>query len=129
MHNVRHGLCGSICYTPEGWRKTEFGRQLAKHPLVNVSSVTNAIPTRPVPLPKLAGTSPDRRPLAEAKVLEMVRIIAGPAIGATLASYGADVIRVNCSRLADLNVSFQFPDPKLQRSLTYDSVTGPAILA
>ncbi|OOF90876.1 hypothetical protein ASPCADRAFT_178518 [Aspergillus carbonarius ITEM 5010] len=100
MHNVRHGLCGSICYSPEGWRKTEFGRRLSKHPLINVTAETYARPTPPVPLAK--GLS-DKRPLAGVKVLEMVRIIAGPQIGVTLASYGADVIRVNCSRLADLN--------------------------
>jgi crotonobetainyl-CoA:carnitine CoA-transferase CaiB-like acyl-CoA transferase len=38
-------------------------------------------------------------------VVEMVRIIAGPTVGVILASFGADVIRVNCSRLAD-----QYPD-------------------
>ncbi|ODM19544.1 hypothetical protein SI65_04528 [Aspergillus cristatus] len=101
MHNVRHGLCGSICYSPEGWRKTEFGKRLAEHPLVNVSQETYTSPTPPVPL---SLPSADRRPLAGVKVLEMVRIIAGPQCGCMLASYGADVIRVNCSRLADLNV-------------------------
>lgn len=101
MHNVRNGLCGSICYSPEGWRKTEFGKQLAKHPLVNVTEQTYAKPTPQVSLPK--GLS-DRRPLAGIKVLEMVRIIAGPQAGVVLSSYGADVIRVNCSRLVDLNV-------------------------
>lgn len=101
MHNVRHGLCGSICYSPDGWRKTEFGKRLAEHPLVNVSQETYASPTPPVPLPLPSG---DRRPLAGVKVLEMVRIIAGPQCGCMLASYGADVIRVNSSRLADLNV-------------------------
>lgn len=35
MHNLRHGLCGSICYSPEGWRKTEMGKRLAEYPLVN----------------------------------------------------------------------------------------------
>ena len=102
MHNVRHGLCGSICYSPEGWRKTEMGKRLNSHPLVNVTEQTYAKSTPPMPL--LKGL-PDRRPLAGIKVLEMVRIIAGPQIGVTLASYGADVIRVNCSRLVDLNVS------------------------
>ncbi|KAJ5903552.1 CoA-transferase family III [Penicillium tannophilum] len=101
MHNVRHGLCGSICYSPEGWRKTEFGKQLAKHPLVNVTEQTYAKSTPQVPLPKVPT---DRRPLAGIKVLEMVRIIAGPQAGVVLSSYGADVIRVNCSRLVDLNV-------------------------
>lgn len=106
MHNVRHGLCGSICYSPEGWRKTEFGKRLAEHPLINVSQETYASPTPPVPLPSIEN---DRRPLAGVKVLEMVRIIAGPQCGCMLASYGADVIRVNCSRLADLNVCMPFP--------------------
>lgn len=101
MHNVRHGLCGSICYTPAAWRKTEFGKQLAKHPLVNLTHESYACPTPAVTLPE---ADTDKRPLAGIKVLEMVRIIAGPTIGATLASFGADVIRVNCSRLADLNV-------------------------
>lgn len=102
MHNVRHGLCGSICYSPEGWRKTEMGKRLNCHPLINVTEQTYAKSTPPTPL--LKGL-PDRRPLAGIKVLEMVRIIAGPQIGVTLSSYGADVIRVNCSRLVDLNVS------------------------
>lgn len=102
MHNVRHGLCGSICYSPEGWRKTEMGKRLNSHPLVNVTEQTYVKSTPPMPLLKVL---PDRRPLAGIKVLEMVRIIAGPQIGVTLASYGADVIRVNCSRLVDLNVS------------------------
>jgi hypothetical protein len=102
MHNVRHGLCGSICYSPDGWRKTEMGKRLNMHPLVNYAEQKYAKSTPPVPLVK---GLPDRRPLAGIKVLEMVRIIAGPQIGVTLASYGADVIRVNCSRLVDLNVS------------------------
>lgn len=106
MHNVRHGLCGSICYSPEGWRKTEFGKRLSRYPLVNVTAETYAKPTPPVPLVK---DRSDKRPLAGIKVLEMVRIIAGPQIGVTLASYGADVIRVNCSRLVDLNVCFASP--------------------
>ncbi|KAJ5578837.1 CoA-transferase family III [Penicillium hetheringtonii] len=100
MHNMRYGLCGSICYSPEGWRKTEMGKTLNMHPLVSFEEQRYAKPTPAVPLVK---NPSDRRPLAGIKVLEMVRIIAGPQIGVTLASYGADVIRVNCSRLVDLN--------------------------
>lgn len=104
MHNVRHGLCGSICYTPEGWRQTEMGKRLAEHPLVNYTLESYASPTPAVPLLSIPG---DRRPLAGVKVIEMVRIIAGPTVGVTLAAFGADVIRVNSSRLADLNVSYE----------------------
>ncbi|RMZ83257.1 hypothetical protein DV738_g1235, partial [Chaetothyriales sp. CBS 135597] len=101
MHDLRNGLCGSICYTPEGWNKTEMGRQLAKRPLVNVTEETYAKSTPPIPLPK--GLS-DPRPLAGIKVLELSLIIAGPALGSTLASYGADVIRVHHSTLPDVNM-------------------------
>ncbi|KAE8366259.1 alpha methylacyl-CoA racemase [Aspergillus caelatus] len=99
MIMVKNGFCGSICYTPEGWKQTLMGKRLERHPLVNYSRESYAIPTGPVPLPALV----DKRPLAGIKVVEMVRIIAGPVIGTTLAAFGADVIRVNCSGLPDLN--------------------------
>ena len=103
MHNVRNGFCGEICYTPDGWRKTEMGKRLAEHPLVNYKRQEHAISTPPVPFQPRVG-SPDRRPLAGVKVVELVRIIAGPVIGNTLTAFGADVIRVGCSKLRDLNV-------------------------
>ncbi|KAL4940750.1 hypothetical protein BDV06DRAFT_15480 [Aspergillus oleicola] len=101
MHNVKNGFCGSICFTPQGWLDTSMGKRLASHPLVGYSRQSHAIPTPPVPFPKFTN---DKRPLAGIKVVELVRIIAGPVIGWTLAALGADVIRVNCSRLTDLNV-------------------------
>lgn len=102
MLMVKNGFCGSICYTAEGWRDTLMGKRLNSHPLVNYSHETYAVPTPPAPLP----TGQDKRPLAGIKVVELVRIIAGPEIGTTLAAFGADVIRVNCSRLPDLNVCY-----------------------
>ncbi|PIG84656.1 hypothetical protein AARAC_002028 [Aspergillus arachidicola] len=99
MIMVKNGFCGSICYTPDGWRQTLMGKRLEKHPLVNYARQIQAVPTPPVPMPLMA----DKRPLAGIKVVEMVRIIAGPVIGTTLAAFGADVIRVNCSGLPDIN--------------------------
>ncbi|GCB27389.1 succinyl-CoA--L-malate CoA-transferase beta subunit [Aspergillus awamori] len=101
MLNVKNGFCGSICFTPQGWADTLMGKRLAEHPLVGYSRQSHAIPTPPIPFSKVAN---DKRPLAGIKVVELVRIIAGPVIGSTLAALGADVIRVNCSRLVDLNV-------------------------
>jgi hypothetical protein len=80
-----------------------MGKRLAAHPLVGYSRQSHAIPTPPIPTPKISN---DKRPLAGIKVVELVRIIAGPVIGCTLAALGADVIRVNCSRLVDLNVCY-----------------------
>ncbi len=103
MINVKKGLCGSICYTPERWRQTQMSRALSRHPLVNNRLQSYAIPTPVVAIPPV---STDKRPLAGIKVIELVRIIAGPVIGSTLAALGADVIRVNSSRLPDFNVRY-----------------------
>lgn len=99
--NIGRGLCGSICYTPESWSQTQMSKDLSKHPLVNYKLQSHAVPTPAIPLSR----GSDRRPLAGIKVVEIVRIIAGPVIGTTLAALGADVIRINCSRLPDFNVS------------------------
>lgn len=101
MIYVSRGLCGSICYTPAGWSETRMAQDLDRHPLINYSQQTHAIPTPAIPL----SISSDKRPLAGIKAVELVRVIAGPVIGTTLAAFGADVIRVNCGRLPDFNVS------------------------
>ncbi|EOD44486.1 putative caib baif family enzyme protein [Neofusicoccum parvum UCRNP2] len=102
FNNLYHGFCGSLCFTPEQWNRSEMGKSLARHPLVNVKAQDHAAPTPPIAFPPLdAG---DRRPLAGVKVVEMTRIIAGPQIGAVLSSYGADVIRINAPHLVDINV-------------------------
>ncbi|KAF5608292.1 transferase family III [Fusarium subglutinans] len=94
---VEKGLSGSIVYSPEEWRRTEMGRSLSRHPLVNYKQQVHCIPLPPVSFPVLD----DKRPLAGIKVVELTRIIAGAAAGAALASLGAEVIRVNSSKLKD----------------------------
>lgn len=94
---LEKGLSGSIVHSPEAWRKTEMGQSLGRHPLINYSQQTQFPHTPAVPLPKLD----DKRPLAGVKVVELVRIIAGSAAGSALASMGAEVIRVNSSKLKD----------------------------
>lgn len=102
LTNLLHGFCGSICFTPQQWRASEMGRTLAAHPLVNVRPQPHVVPTPPVAFPPLDPR--DKRPLAGVKVIEMTRVIAGPQIGTILASYGADVIRVNPPHLPDINI-------------------------
>ncbi|CAI6332733.1 unnamed protein product [Periconia digitata] len=102
FHNIRNGLCGSICFTPEAWNTSNMGQSLARHPLVNVKAQPQAVPTPPVSFPPLNPS--DKRPLAGIKVVEMTRVIAGPQIGTILAAYGADVIRISPPHLRDINV-------------------------
>jgi hypothetical protein len=94
---VEKGLSGSIVYSPEEWRQTEMGRSLSRHPLVNYKQQSHCASLAPVSFPVLE----DKRPLAGIKVVELTRIIAGAAAGAALASLGAEVIRVNSSKLKD----------------------------
>jgi hypothetical protein len=81
-----------------------MGRSLARHPLINYNKAqfTETIPPAAFPT---AQENSDARPLAGIKVLELARVIAAPACGTILAAMGADVIRVNSSRLPDFTVS------------------------
>jgi hypothetical protein len=94
---LQNGLSGNIVHSPESWLKTEMGKSLARHPLINYSrqSACSHLP------PTTFATLDDRRPLAGIKVVELTRIIAGAAAGAALTSMGAEVIRVNSSKLKD----------------------------
>jgi hypothetical protein len=94
---LEHGLSGSVVHSPESWRNTEMGKSLARHPLINYAKQMHYPSIPPTPLPK----SDDKRPLAGIKVVELARIIAATATGAALASMGAEVIRVNSSKLKD----------------------------
>ncbi|KAG4263802.1 hypothetical protein BFJ72_g13647 [Fusarium proliferatum] len=94
---VENGLSGSVVYSPGGWRQTEMGKSLSRHPLVNYKKQAQCPALPPVSLPVME----DKRPLAGIKVVELTRIIAGAAAGAALASLGAEVIRVNSSKLKD----------------------------
>lgn len=102
FNNLLNGFCGSVCFSPKQWNDSEMGKSLAAHPFVNVKPQPQAIPTPAVAFPPLDPN--DKRPLAGVKVVEMTRVIAGPQIGTMLASFGADVIRVNPPHLPDINI-------------------------
>ncbi|KAK3997894.1 succinate--hydroxymethylglutarate CoA-transferase [Cladorrhinum sp. PSN332] len=110
--NLVGGFCGSICFTPGEWASTSMGRVLGERPLIDVvsSSSSSCSPHRHfvdlLPrtiFPSLPFSGSDK-PLAGVKVLELARIIAAPQLGVLLASYGADVIRVNAPHLPDMNM-------------------------
>lgn len=102
--NLMAGFCGSICFTPSEWETSSMGKVLGERPLVDVeqqSAGYYAVALPRVAFPALGAVG---KPLEGVKVLELARIIAAPEIGALLASYGADVVRVNAPHLPDMNL-------------------------
>jgi crotonobetainyl-CoA:carnitine CoA-transferase CaiB-like acyl-CoA transferase len=84
------GMCGVICRTGEEWRETEQGKALLKVPPVLVEKIGDS-PPKPIP--------PGDRPLAGLKVLDLTRVLAGPASARTLAEHGAEVLHITSPNL------------------------------
>ncbi|WKT51520.1 CoA-transferase family III domain 1 superfamily [Fusarium oxysporum f. sp. vasinfectum] len=98
MINMEHGFCGQTCYTPAQWRTTQMAKRLREHPVIDVERKREASDLPSIPFP----SSQDPRPLAGIKIVELARVIAGPAMGSALAAFGADVIKVFSPNLHEL---------------------------
>lgn len=74
----------------KNWQNHPQGRAIAEAPLIEWSE-------KPTPAPdklRLADYSSDR-PLANLRVLDLTRVLAGPVATRTLAGYGAEVLRID----------------------------------
>jgi len=77
------GLCGAVARSEEEWKGSVAGRMVA--PPIVLKKVGNAPPAR---------LKDSVSPLGNFRVLDLTRIIAGPAATRLLASHGAEVLAV-----------------------------------
>ncbi len=87
------GLVVTACRSFAEWDAHPQAQAVARLPLFSIERIGDAPPQ------KLA---PAARPLANVKVLDLTRIIAGPVCGRTLAAHGADVLLVTASHLPSM---------------------------
>ncbi|HEX7387710.1 MAG TPA: CoA transferase [Castellaniella sp.] len=85
---VEQAACAAILRSPADWKDHPQGRAIAAEPLVHHT------PGGKSGRPCAAWTNP-RRPLEGVRVLDLTRVLAGPAATRFLAAYGADVLRLD----------------------------------
>lgn len=90
---AERGLCGTVVRSVEEWAAHPHGIALAALPVVEVERIGDA---PPVPL------SQHDRPLGDVRVLDLTRVLAGPTCGRTLASFGADVLRISAEHVPSI---------------------------
>jgi hypothetical protein len=98
--NWRIKQAGVTCLKWEDFKATQHGQELIAQPPWKVESLEQETP--PVPFPFASSSAPKPQILSGIRVLELCRIIAGPAMGRGLAEYGAEVIKITSPNLSDV---------------------------
>ncbi len=95
---------------------------LRPQPVVSIEKIGDAAP---VPLPPLGR---GQQPLADIRVLDLTRILAGPTCGRTLAAYGADVMLINSPNLPNIEAIIDTSRGKLSAHVDLETDAGRAAL-
>ncbi|ORY02291.1 alpha-methylacyl-CoA racemase [Clohesyomyces aquaticus] len=98
--NAKIQQAGVTCLKWDEFRDTEHGKELIRQPPWKLETLETESP--PAPFPAAPSRAPKPQILSGIRVLELCRIIAGPAIGRGLAEYGAEVIKVTSPDLSDV---------------------------
>ena len=88
-----NGGCGGLIRAESEWEGLPQQISAAKQPLFEIIKIGDAPPQ---PLPK------GDRPLSGIRMLDLTRVLAGPACAKVFAEHGADVLRVTRKDLPDL---------------------------
>jgi hypothetical protein len=91
---------GVTCMKWKDFQSTQHGQELIQQPPWRVEALETETP--PIPFSFKTSCAPKPQILSGIRVLELCRVIAGPAIGRGLAEYGAQVIKVTSANLPDV---------------------------
>jgi len=104
------------------WDAHPQGQAVARLPLLTVERIGEAAPIR---LPSINDAA---MPLAGVRVLDLTRILAGPAGSRALAAYGAEVLMINAPHLPNIRAIAEMSRGKRSAQLDLRDAAGRAAL-